>query len=288
MSLIDELKQIDIVSWLSSRGFEVKKETGSKAWFLSPIHQETKPSFCVYKATNEWKDFGTTERKGDIIDLVQAIESCDRKTAMDILKTNKETVRFEPIEVSSEPLITVSSVFDSFISPSIILYLKSRSIPKTVYSGRVKEVHYSFKDNPEKIYYGAGWANDEGGWEIRNQYHKYATSPKAITTVTNDGGTLNLFEGWINYLSALAYFGVDRLEGTTIVLNGLGMYYKIKDTLLQYQKINCFLDWGRGGDSITDMIRSTVGADKVHDHRYLWREDEDFNDLLIRTKKETK
>ena len=119
---------------------------------------------------------------------------------------------------------------------------------------------------------------------MRNKSHKYCCSPKSITTVNNDGGTLNIFEGWINYLSALVYFDVERLEGTTIVLNGLGLFYHIKDTLLQYQKINCFLDFGRGGDSVTDMIKSIIGVDKCHDHRYLHNEDEDFNDMLIRIK----
>lgn len=283
MSLIDEIKDIDVVGFLEARGFKGTKR-GNRIWFLSPFRpEETKPSFCVFVNSNKWVDYGEENRTGDILDLVCKLEGCDTKTAIDILKKQTDSIRFEPIDIPTEPLLTVSSVYDSFISPEIILYLKSRGIPKTIYSKHVKEVHYSFKENPEKVYYGAGWANDEGGWEIRNKIHKYCCSPKAITTVTNDGGTLNLFEGWINFLSALVYFGVDRLEGTTIVLNGLGMYYRIKDTLLQYQKINCFLDWGRGGDSVTDMIRSTVGVEKVHDNRYLWREDEDLNDMLIRT-----
>lgn len=284
MSRIDELKKISIIGWLESKGHQAKKETGSKVWFCSPSRNEQNPSFCVFKADNTYKDYGSTIPRGDILDLVREIERCDLATAMNILSDNKEVTNYEPIEVSTEPLITVSHVYDSFISPELIVYIKSRCIPKNVYSKHCKEVHYFFKDNPDRVYYGIGWANDAGGWEIRNKSHKYCCSPKSITTVNNDGGTLNIFEGWINYLSALVYFDVERLEGTTIVLNGLGLFYHIKDTLLQYQKINCFLDFGLGGDSVTDMVKSIVGVEKCHDHRYLHNEDEDFNDMLIRVK----
>lgn len=279
MSLLGELKEIDVVSWLTQRGFPIAKQTNTKVWFNSPTRNEQKPSFCVFKATNKWIDYGSSGKGGDIIDLVCIIESCSTQEAMEKLKEDSGVVKHEPIEISNEPLISVSKVLDRYIDPRLILYMKSRGIPESIYSKYTKEIHYWFKETPEKSYNGVGFQNDEGGWEVRSQIHKYAIAPKAITTITNDGGTLNLFEGFINMFSTLAYFNVERLDGTTIVLNGLGLLYRIKDTLNQYQKINCFLDLGRGGDNSIDLIRSIVGAEKVFDMRCLLPDEMDMNDL---------
>jgi hypothetical protein len=285
MSLIDELKEISIVDYLVSNGYPIVKESGGKVFFSSPFRGDSNPSFVVYRNNNTWVDFGKSSRTASIIDLIQELNGCSTVEAMNILKNEEDICKFEPVEVSIEPLLAVYSQYDKLISPELMLYMRSRGIPESIYSRHCKEVHYRFRDNPEKNYFGVGWANDKGGWEIRNKSHKYCSSPKSITTVTNDGGTLTLFEGWINYLSALVYFDIERFEGTTIVLNGLGMLYSIADTLRQYQKINCFLDWGRGGDDATELIKTKVGINQVYDHRYLWNFDEDFNDMLIRINK---
>lgn len=288
MSLIDELKEIDIVSYLTSKGYPIAKETGSKTYFLSPIHPENNPSFVVFKSDNRYVDYGISNRTGSVIDLVMEMESCDLLTAMHILKNDTDTKQYEPVEISSEPLLTVSKVLDKFIDVRLLMYLKQREIPESIYSRHTKEVRYWFKENPEKIYSGIGFENDSHGWEIRNSFHKLATAPKDITTITDDGCILNVWEGFINYFSALVYFGVDRFEGTTIVLNGLGMAYRILPTLNQYQKINCFFDLGIGGDRTTDLISSVVGSDKVFDHRYLFPDGLDFNDLIIRINNKNK
>lgn len=284
MSLIDELKEISIVDWLVSKGYPIAKETGSKTYFLSPIHPENNPSFVVFKSDNRYVDYGISNRTGSVIDLVMAMENCDVLTAMSILRNDEDTKTYEPIEISTEPLITVSKVLDKYIDVRLLVYLKQREIPEHIYSMFTKEVRYWFKDKPESVYSGVGFRNDLGGWEIRNSFAKLATSPKAITTLTNDGGTLNLFEGFINTMSALTYFNIERFEGTTIVLNGLGQIYRILDTLKQYQKINLFLDHGTGGNRTTELIKSIVGLNIVYDHRYLYPEHQDFNDMLIESK----
>lgn len=281
MSLIDDLKEISIVEYLKSKGYPVAKENGNKVWFNSPIHQENNPSFVVFKSDNRWVDYGVSNRTGSIVDLVIEMEHCSLLEAMDILKNDTDTKQYEPVEISSEPLLTVSKVLDKFIDVRLLMYLKQREIPESIYSKHTKEVRYWFKDYPDKVFSGIGFENDSHGWEIRSAIHKLATAPKDITTINNDGCILNVWEGFINYFSALVYFGVDRFEGTTIVLNGLGMAYRILPTLNQYQKINCFFDLGIGGDRTTDLIRSVAGSDKVFDHRYLFPDGLDFNDLII-------
>jgi hypothetical protein len=281
MSRLEECKKIDIVGFLGSQGIQPVKRNGNKAWFLSPLHNESNPSFIVYLDSNRWCDMGISLKTGDALDLVQELNRCSAVEAMDIILGEKELEKFEAVEVNTEPLISVTKVVDSYIHPALIMYLQSRMIPETIYKRKTKQVHYSFKENADKSYFAVGFANDAGGWELRNDKHKYCVSPKNITTY-GEGKTLTLFEGFINYFSALAYFGIDEFEGRTIVMNGLGMLFRLLPTLNQYEKINCFLDWGVGGDSSMNMIRSVCGLEKVIDGRCLYESHEDFNDFWIR------
>lgn len=287
MSLIDELKQIDIVSFLSSRGYKPIKETNSKIWYNSPLRPESSPSFYVKKDTNRWRDFGFVDTKThSIIDLVEQMDGVDTLQAMSILKSKTDGKRFEPIEIKNDPVLTVLKVYDHFIDARLLMYLKSRGITKNVYERYTKEIHYCFSDKPEKVFSAVGFKNDSGGWEVRNSYHKYCISPKTITTFDcGSNHTLNLFEGFINGLSYLCYNNINEFDQTTIVLNGLGNLYKILPEINKYEKINCYLDWGCGGSRSMDMIRGVVGTDRVMDHRYLYEQTDDFNDLLIKTKK---
>ena len=281
MSRIDELKKIDIVSWLVSQGHEIKKETNTKVWFNSPIHMENNPSFVVFKSDGKFKDYGTNLPKGDILDLIQEIEHCNLSTAMDILSDNKDVSKYEPIDVSNEPLITVSHVYDSFISPDLIVYIKSRCIPKNVYSRFVKECHYWFKDSPDKTYRSVGFQNDSSGWELRNGIgHKYATSPKDSTTFLVGSSSCAILEGMFDFLSAVAYFGESFFENDIYVANGLGMLYRNLDRISRYKTVNIYLDRGIGADNSIDLIRSRMYDGVVIDHRYMFDDDvKDFNEF---------
>jgi hypothetical protein len=282
MSRLEECKKISIVSFLASHGFQpVKPPRGGKAVYSSPLHPESNPSFTVFLSSNRWIDYGISIKSSDVIDLVCQMEGCDTKKAMDILVGDEELSEFEPVEVSNGPLITVTKVVDNYIAPELLMYLSARKIPSNLYRKYTKQVFYNFRENPDRSYFGVGFQGDLGGWEIRNSYHKYATSPKSQTTI-GEGKTLTLFEGFVNMLSAMAFFGVEQFEGTTICLNGLGILHRILPELNQYEKINCFLDHGTGGNNAMNLIRSVCGLEKVIDGRCLYREDEDFNNLWVR------
>lgn len=281
MSRLDEAKSIDIISYLSTIGYEPKKTGGNKVWFSSPLHAESTPSFVV--SNGKWRDMGNISLEkpfGDVIDLCQEVNSCSRMEAIDLLLNGTSTVKFEPKELVDESKLIVSNVYDEIKDQRLLDYLKKRCISENVYRIYTKEVHYYFSTNPEKVYTACGFKNDNGGWELRNSYQKYCASPKHYTTL-GEGSTLNIFEGFINFQSALCYFGVERLEGTTIVLNGLAMIRRLLDDLPKYKKINSFGDHGIGGNHFVDLVRAKVGASVFYDHRYLYPEEYDFNDLLV-------
>ena len=53
----------------------------------------------------------------------------------------------------------------------------------------------------DKSYSAIGFKNNEGGFELSNQWFKGSSSPKAITSFENGSKELSVFEGFFNFLS---------------------------------------------------------------------------------------
>jgi DNA primase len=58
---VEEVKNTDIVDYLSSLGFKPKKITRNDYWYLSPFRDERSPSFKVNRDINRWYDFGVAK-----------------------------------------------------------------------------------------------------------------------------------------------------------------------------------------------------------------------------------
>jgi DNA primase len=65
---IEELRQTDIVAYLSKLGFKPRKINNFNYWYLSPLKDEKIPSFKVNRKLNQWYDFGSA-KGGNIIDF---------------------------------------------------------------------------------------------------------------------------------------------------------------------------------------------------------------------------
>src|SRR3954464_8920265 len=64
----EEVKQIDMVDYLSSLGHEPRKIRKQDYWYLSPLRDEKTPSFKVNRKLNKWYDFGDG-RGGNLVDF---------------------------------------------------------------------------------------------------------------------------------------------------------------------------------------------------------------------------
>jgi hypothetical protein len=284
-SELDEIRDMDIMSFLAEYGYKPVKENDHKAWYLSPIREgESKPSFYVIIGSNRWVDMGLDGRSHSIIDLVCSMESVDVRGAINILKSKSGIKKFEHKEISKEPLISVidtKPVENSYLKE----YLTERCISKKHW-GLVEECKFKFKQKElkegeaDKTYFAIGFKNDSGGYELRNKFQKLATSPKDVTTITGTINELSIFEGFFDYLSALEYFG--SIMGDVIILNGLGMLYRIKYKLSGYGVIHSYLDQGNAADKFTDFIRTL--NPNLRDHRYLFKGADDFNKFLVKIK----
>lgn len=183
---IQNIKQISITDYLQQQGYSPARVQGIHFWYCSPLRNESTPSFKVNTERNQWYDFGTGEH-GDIIDLVCALFCCSISEAIDRLSGAKQVAHqgfsFGGERKNSERKLEILSA-QPLSSPSLLRYLAVRAIPLSVAKAYCSEVLFR---NMKRTYYAIGFANDAGGWEIRNSYFKGCIVPKAITSITYYG-----------------------------------------------------------------------------------------------------
>jgi DNA primase len=280
---IDTLKaNINIVDVLHSHGYQPAYQTGNELVYTSPFRNEKTPSFHVNQQLNSFKDFGESDHRGDIIRFVQLLKRIDFYQAVQYLKTWKgETMPtsfsfsgYTCKAVENEPRIKVRSL-KAIQHPALIQYLESRCISYAIASKYLNEVHYTYN---EKYRFGIGFENDKGGFTITNPYGiKNATNPAHYTTIVQPGSTsVNLFEGFFDFLSALEYYQTKEPSRTTIVLNSVGMLHRSFDTLRTFEKVYCYLDHDDAGKKALDKLHAE--GIKVVDKSGLYRGYKDLNE----------
>ena len=83
------LKQIDLNRFVQEHlGLKERGRSGSITYYLSPLREESKPSFTVeyYRGEWRWRDWGGDEEdRGDIIELVERVYNVDFPEALRML-----------------------------------------------------------------------------------------------------------------------------------------------------------------------------------------------------------
>jgi hypothetical protein len=296
---IDQVKRIDIVSFLTNSGYKFSRKTHNGEYvFNSPIRNgDSSPSFVVNTKIQKWRDWATG-MSGDIINLVCLLYKTDKFIeAVEILEktgmSNSSNLYTKP-ELSSlqkqehKPAISVIRR-DRITTKSIINYLeRERQIPSEIWrmQKNLFEIDYQL-DSGKSFYAQIAWLNDKGGYEIRPPYKtkvRPCVSPKTITTINGfaPGTGLNVFEGFINYFSALTKYKVIRLKNTTIVLNGLSLVERdLLPIINDYSEINLFLDNDlNGSGQAKAKIIQSKHPNCINRSEILFPEYNDFNDWI--------
>src|SRR6478609_11936527 len=65
---IQQAKEIDMVDYLSTLGYQPTKVNGRSYWYLSPLHDEKTASFKINRNLNRWYDFAEG-KGGNLIDF---------------------------------------------------------------------------------------------------------------------------------------------------------------------------------------------------------------------------
>lgn len=273
---IQHIKQIAITDYLQQQGYTPARVHGIYYWYCSPLRNERTPSFKVNTERNQWYDFGTGEH-GDIIDLACALFRCSISEAIDRLSGAKQVAHqgfsfggerknFErKLEILSAQLLS---------NPNLLCYLAVRAIPLSVAKAYCSEVLFR---NMKRTYYAIGFANDAGGWEIRNSYFKGCIAPKAITTISRGSNCLQIFEGFMDFLSWQTLNPSSKSDA--IVLNSLVLLQRIKEQMMGYQEVESFLDNDDAGRKSFAVLKQI--CPQIVDGSTRYREHKDLNEWLV-------
>ena len=273
---IQHIKQISITDYLQQQSYAPARVQGIHYWYYSPLRNEGTPSFKVNTERNQWYDFGSGEH-GDIIDLVCALHRCTISEAIRLLSGVKQVAHQEfsfggERKISERKLGILSA--QSLSNPYLLRYLAARAIPFPVASAYCSEVLFQ---NMNRTYYAIGFANDAGGWEIRNMYFKGCISPKAVTTIKRGTDRLQIFEGFMDFLS----WQVLNPSSTSdaIVLNSLALLPRIKEQIAGYREVESFLDNDDAGRKSFEVLKQFYP--QIIDGSVRYRTHKDLNEWLV-------
>ncbi len=275
---IIEAKHKHIIDYLQAKGINPTKETPHAAWFLSPLRKEHTPSFKVHLGKNVWYDFATGDG-GDVIALVQKMERCDIGTA--VRKLSSSSFSFDQHQFESEPPIAthgkiIITKIQKLEHPALTQYIQSRAVSLQFAIKFVQEGNFSLSG---RQFFALAFRNDQNGYELRNRSFKGSTSPKFITTIPGENVTINIFEGFMDYLSACTHFGHSPAN-QTIILNSLAFLPKFIETLSIKQRLHLYLDNDPAGRAGTDTILKRF--EHVTDFApILYPDHKDFNEMLM-------
>ena len=271
---LNELKKIDIKTYLAERGLHPKRDRNYYGMYFSPFRDETEASLKVDYNKNLWIDFGSGEG-GTIIDMVMKLDNCTLVDAIKILKNHSfgNDISFSPIGITERPdaapLIEISKI-KPLANKSLIKYLQERCINIDIAKAYCLEVYYKIN---QKHYYAIGFKNDSDGYELRNRYFKGCTS-KDITSIISGTQSCSVFEGFIDFLSYLTINNIHACVEDIIVLNTAYNFEKSLTILSSHDLIHSFFDNDDIGRELTKKLKVTFSNVVSLSNKY-----KDFNDL---------
>lgn len=273
---IQHIKQISITDYLQQQGYAPARVQGIHYWYYSPLRNERTPSFKVNTERNQWYDFGSGEH-GDVIDLVCALHRCTISEAVRLLSGTKQVAHqefsFGGKRKFSERKLEILSA-QPLSNPNLLRYLAVRAIPLSVAKAYCSEVLFR---NMKRTYYAIGFANDALGWEIRNMYFKGCIAPKAITTIKRESDRLQIFEGFMDFLSWKTLNLSSKSDA--IVLNSLALLPHIKEQMMGYREVESFLDNDDAGRKSFAVLKQMFP--QIVDGAARYREHKDLNEWLV-------
>ncbi|MBT2561337.1 toprim domain-containing protein [Pedobacter sp. ISL-68] len=277
----DEAKQMDMVGYLSKLGHEPIKVTGADHWYRSPLRDEKSPSFKINRTRNRWFDFGSGQG-GNLVDFGVQYFKCSVGEFLHRLEDTFPAIPQQDVRhagKSAQQTIAVVAEHE-LNSPALIQYLTGRCIPAEIAKQYCREVRYKIA---EKTFYGIGFKNNSGGYEIRNPFFKSASSPKDITTITNGGNSIAVFEGFFDFLSYLVISKDNKINKPDfLILNSLAFFEKAKPVMEQYDSAHLYLDNDAAGQNYS---KRALSAGKPYvDESSLYTGCGDLNDYLCKSK----
>ena len=274
---VRQMREISIADFLNAMGIQPQKQKGGILWYNAPYRTERTPSFKVDTNKNVWFDFGIG-KGGDIFDLAgEFIGSGDfllraafiaksGACPLPALEQPQRSEKKEPVfeDIWKRPLF----------NRRLLGYLEERGINAHVIIPNCEEIRYRVYG---KRYYAIGFRNNAGGLELRNRFFKGCIPPKDISLKRNGSDVCAVFEGFMDYLSAMQ-LGI--IASDWLVLNSVSNVEKAVKALQGYERIECFLDNDEAGRRTFQRLHNCFG-EKVIDRSSLYADYKDLNDYLL-------
>lgn len=281
-----EAKRIELGHFLSLLGHKPHHQKGLDVWYLSPFRAEKTPSFKINTQKNLWYDFGLGHG-GTIIELTGLLYGEENLVSTldliaDIVGERVAAPMVEPARQTISSVVPEIDRVEALSHPALLDYLASRAIPLSLAQRYCSQIHYRVAG---KQYFAIGFANQSGGWELRNARFKGCIGSKDITYLKQPEHTperrLMVFEGFLDYLSMLALTEKEQSSHDVVVLNSVANVTKLEHIIsVGYKAVHAFLDNDRAGDDALAVIRDMSGDAVVIDERGRYRGVEDVNAYL--------
>jgi hypothetical protein len=272
---IESARAIPMTEILDKLGLQPTKKKQRDYWYNSPFRSEKTPSFKVNIAKNTWYDFGEGEG-GDSIAFVCAYlkrngTGCAVPDALRWLRNMFQgTISIYPVpEQDNKPPesnLVLKSV-EPLAHVALVRYLESRGITQTVANDYLKEICI-YNKGSSKHYFAAAIKNEEGGYDYRNPYFKGCVKKKSITFVRGlvpkpEG--IHIFEGFMDFLSAIVLNKGRKFNSDTIILNSLSCMREATGYIRNYGYAVTYtwLDNDEAGKKATQLFHEFLLKEKI-------------------------
>lgn len=282
--------------------------------YYSPFRDEASPSMrvTVDRLTGHWfwADFGGTPAPGKKADGGGCLEMVRRLSgvstegeALDVLAEINGSV-ITPMEELARPLrekptgIVVEKVSDTFDNARLIRYAeRERGIPRALLERYCSQVTYHPRSAPSRHFTVIGFPNNGGGFALRGSSPRSKRTTLCDISTFGPDGTLSpgaepltrrcyVFEGFMDFLSWMAWRRVDTPEADACVLNSVSNLSLAGDWLCSHGVIRCFLDNDPAGRDAYDRICEMCPGKDIKDGSTAYGAHKDLNEAFVEWRKQ--
>lgn len=298
----DQARTIPIDVYLERRGVTPAKtrQGGRELWYHSPIRDgDETPSFKVDTAKNVWYDHGLV-RGGNIIDLVREFYQCNVSQALALLDSTGlfnphfSTSRSLPSPAPAQPVLQAhktpagekeKAVAFELIStgpithPALLQYLELRGISVDIARKYLSQISFA-PPGGVGTYFSLGYPAGTG-FEARNAKFKgFVGTGKDISVHDEPAArVLQVFEGFMDFLTYLTLKKTPVAEGSVIVLNSTNLWRRalpyIDDP--RFEEVRLYLDNDDAGNAATKAFLEHAGPSRLADMREHYADADDLN-----------
>ncbi len=284
----EQANQIPLTRLLKDLGFSPVQELQRSWIYSSPLRQEKTPSFKVNLSRNLWVDFGDGEG-GTVVSFVMRYYQVGVSEALQKLNALYATDDISSLRLQALPSFSQEEACSSKVdihkitditAPALMGYLESRAIAPSLARRYLKEIHYVTHG---KHYFALCFENRSGGYEVRNKYFKGSFGKKDVSWLSAESRHVAVFEGFFDFLSALAWKNRDVLTTNILVLNSTALKQRALEVItdLQMERTYLYLDHDQAGRETSDFFLRY--ADVV-DGSGIYQGYKDFNEFWVAQK----